>query len=87
MDTRDMTYRLLLREPALGYSIVGVSLTFCHPFWCATFPVVLQPFSEGSLEALTQKSHQLARRLKFQLLARINLLYTAFEMTAGWIGF
>ena len=42
-------------------------------------PVVLGRVFEGGLEALTKKSEQLGRRLKFQLLARVNLLYGAFK--------
>ena len=42
---------------------------------------------EDRLEALTKKIQQLGRGLKFQLLARVNLLYGAFKMSIAWARF
>lgn len=50
-------------------------------------PVVLGRVFEGGLEALTKKSEQLGRRLKVQLLARVNLLYGAFKMAVRGVRF
>ena len=44
-------------------------------------------FLKSGLKAFTKECERLGVRLKFQFLARINLLYAAFKMTAGWIGF
>ena len=63
-----------------------IELPLLSFFGCDSL-VVLGCFFEGSQEAFTQKSEQLGRGLKFQLLARVNLLYGAFKMSIAWARF